>query len=134
MLAISSPSQQDNFVGANDMRFYEALGARIAEARKAKGMTQVELAEELGVAQQTLAHYEVGRVRVPASLLPQIARALAVTVEELIGEQSPPSKRGPVPRLLQQIERIQRLPKSRQRFVMEMIDTALQASTTADAD
>jgi hypothetical protein len=36
------------------------------------------------------------------------------------------AKRGPAPKLQQQIERIQKLPKSRQRFVMEMLDTVLQ--------
>jgi hypothetical protein len=35
-------------------------------------------------------------------------------------------KRGPAPRLLQQMERIQRLPKAQQRFVMQMLDTVLQ--------
>ena len=45
--------------------------------------------------------------------------------EELIGELTPPGKRGPVPKLQQQMERIQRLPKSQQRFVMQMIDTVL---------
>ena len=54
-------------------------------------------------------------------------------MEELIGEEPQRSRRGPAPKLLQQIERIQRLPKSRQRFIMEMIDTALQANITADA-
>jgi len=32
---------------------------------------------------------------------------------------------GPAPKLQQQMERIQRLPKAKQRFVMEMIDTVL---------
>ncbi|MEI9997622.1 MAG: helix-turn-helix transcriptional regulator [Rhizomicrobium sp.] len=127
------PSSQDSSVGVNDMRFYEALGARIAEARKAQNMTQVQLAEELGIAQQTLAHYEVGRVRVAAALVPRLAHVLAVSVEDLLGDASRPSRRGPAPKLLQQIERIQRLPRSRQRFIMQMIDTALQANTTADA-
>jgi hypothetical protein len=35
------------------------------------------------------------------------------------------AKRGPAPKLLQQMERIQRLPKAQQRFVMQMIDTVL---------
>jgi hypothetical protein len=33
--------------------------------------------------------------------------------------------RGPAPKLQQQMERIQRLPKAEQPFVMEMIDTVL---------
>lgn len=117
----------------DERAFFQAMGDSIAEARKALGMTQAQLADELGVAQQVVASYEVGRHRVPASFLPRLARTLAVTVADLIGEEVAPSRRGPSPRLLQQIERIQRLPKSRQRFIMEMIDIALQANVTADA-
>jgi transcriptional regulator with XRE-family HTH domain len=112
--------------------FFKALGVRIATARKAQGMTQTQLADELGISQQVVASYEVGRRRVQLALLPHLARALAVTIEDLIGEQTPPARRGPAPKLLQQIERIQRLPKSRQRFIMEMIDTALQANVAAE--
>jgi len=46
--------------------------------------------------------------------------------EVLIGQkEAAPGKRGPAPKLQQQMERIQRLPKAKQRFVMEMIDTVL---------
>ncbi len=97
----------------------------MAAARKASGLTEVQLAETLGIAQQTLAHYEMGRLRVAVALLPALAKALGVTVEELMGEETPPAKRGPAPKLQQQIERIQKLPRAKQRFVMEMIDTVL---------
>jgi len=120
-------------MNSTEKAFFRAFGARIAEARKALGLTQVQLAEELGISQQIVASYEVGRRRVQLALLPRLARALAVTVEDLIGEQGVPSKRGPAPKLLQQVERIQRLPKSQQRFIMQMIDTALQAHVTAVA-
>jgi transcriptional regulator with XRE-family HTH domain len=118
---------------SEERAFFQAMGERIAEARKALGMTQAQLADELGVAQQVVASYEVGRHRVPASFLPRLARTLAIPVEELIGEETQRSKRGPAPKLLQQVERIQRLPKVQQRFVMQMIDTALQASASTDA-
>jgi len=40
-----------------------------------------------------------------------------------------PNRRPPAPRLQQQIERIGQLPKAKQRFVMEILDTVLaQAS------
>jgi transcriptional regulator with XRE-family HTH domain len=115
----------DGLVTASDRGFYRALGQRLAEARKASGLTQTQLAEQLGVAQQTLAHYEMGRLRVAVALLPPIAKALGITVEDLMGEQTAPSKRGPAPKLQQQIERIQQLPRSKQRFVIEMLDTVL---------
>jgi transcriptional regulator with XRE-family HTH domain len=110
--------------------FFQQLGARIAALRKDQGMTQVQLAEILRLTQQMIASYEVGRRRVPVSLLPQIAETLAVSLEELIGKKDvQPAKRGPAPKLQQQIERIQRLPRAKQRFVIEMLDTVLaQAS------
>jgi transcriptional regulator with XRE-family HTH domain len=107
--------------------FFKQLGARIAALRKDQGMTQVQLAEALGLSQQMVASYEVGRRRAPVSLLPQIAQTLAVSLEELIGQKDlQPAKRGPAPKLQQQIERIQQLPRSKQRFVIEMLDTVLQ--------
>jgi len=106
--------------------FFKQLGARIAALRKDQGMTQVQLAELLGLTQQMVASYEVGRRRVPVSLLAQIAETLTVSLEELIGKKDvQPAKRGPAPKLQQQIERIQRLPRSKQRFVIEMLDTVL---------
>ena len=106
--------------------FFKQLGVRIAALRKDQGMTQVQLAEFLGLTQQMIASYEVGRRRVPVSLLAQIAETLAVSLEELIGKKDvQPARRGPAPKLQQQIERIQRLPRSKQRFVMQMLDTVL---------
>jgi len=37
-----------------------------------------------------------------------------------------PAKRGPAPKLLQQIELTQQLPRAKQRFVIEMLETALR--------
>ena len=114
--------------------FFQALGARIAAARKTLNFTQAQLAEELGISQQIVASWEVGRRRVQLALLPRLARTLAIPVEELIGEETQRPRRGPAPKLLQQVERIQRLPKSQQRFVMQMIDTALQAGAQDAAE
>lgn len=43
------------------------------------------VADKLGVAQQTLAHYEVGRLRMPTSLLPKLAQLFGVGVDDLAG-------------------------------------------------
>jgi hypothetical protein len=40
-------------------------------------------------------------------------------VEDLIEEEARATRRGPAPKLLQQMEHIQRLPKAQQRFVMQ---------------
>jgi len=109
----------------DEKQFFKALGARIAELRRAQNITQVQLAETLGVSQQTVTAYEVGRRRMPVSSLPVIARYLGTTVEELIGEKAPPAKRGPTPKLQQQIERLKTLPKAQQQVVIKMLDGVL---------
>lgn len=106
--------------------FFLALGTRIAQLRKEQGLTQTQLAELLGVSQQTITSFEKGRRRVAVSALTTIARALAVSVEELLGDEKQPARRGPTPKLQLQLERLSRLPKSKQRFVVEILDNVLR--------
>ncbi|MGH9931879.1 MAG: hypothetical protein ACREA9_21990 [Pyrinomonadaceae bacterium] len=54
---------------------------------------------------------------------------LGITIETLIGEEEKPAKRGPTPKPQRHMERISRLPKTQQRFVLQMLETVLaQAS------
>ena len=109
--------------------FYVQLGQRIAALRRERSLTQVQLAEAMGVAQQTLAHYEAGRLRLLAGALPNLAERLGVSVEELIGtltKRTATSKRGPASTLEKQIEQISQLPRAKQKFVMDMLNTVIQ--------
>ena len=107
--------------------FFVQLGNRIAQLRKEQDITQVQLAELLGVSQQTITAYEVGRRRIQVSALPVIARTLHVSIEELIGEDvKRSSKRGPASRLQQQLDQVSQLPRAKQKFVSDMLDTVLQ--------
>lgn len=109
-----------------DEKFFKALGALIAQARKRQNLTQQQVADELGIPQQTYANYEVGYSRIPASMLPVLGQMLSLTPEELLGHSAKPkAKRGPVSRLDQQIERIRQLPRSKQQVLMEMLDGVL---------
>ena len=112
-------------IGKDEKAFFVQLGARIAQLRKEQGITQVELAEWLNVSQQTVNAYEVGRRRMAVSALPVIAKLLGVSLEELIGEPLKPGKRGPTPKLQQQMERIHQLPKAQQKFVIKMLEGVL---------
>jgi transcriptional regulator with XRE-family HTH domain len=123
---MDGPTSWTDAMSQDDKAFFQALGKRIAALRKEQGLTQAQLGELLGVSQQQVASFEAARRRVPVSLLPTLARTLAVAVEDLLGETPKPGKRGPTPKLQQKIERLSQLPKSRQRFVLEMLDTVLQ--------
>ena len=116
-------------ISQDERSFFQTLGARVAQLRKDQNITQVQLAEILGISQQTMNAYEMGHRRVPVSALPVLANALAVSVEELIGTSAAAAaakKRGPAPKLQQQMDRIAKLPKAKQKFVIEMLDAMLQ--------
>jgi len=61
------------------------LGPRRAALRKAEGFTQVELAAEPGISQGMVAYYESPGAMPPATLLPAIATAFAVSIDALLG-------------------------------------------------
>ncbi len=100
----------------------------MAELRKTQNITQVQMAKALNVSQQTINSYEVARRRIPASALPELAKLLNVTFDELLGQttKKTQSKRGPMSKLQQQIERVATLPRAKQKFVSEMLDTVIQ--------
>lgn len=83
-------------ISTEERDFFVAFGERITSLRKVHGITQAQLAEALGVSQQTVQAYEMGRRRIPVSAMPIVARTLAVPLEELFGEVSRTAqKRGP---------------------------------------
>ncbi len=101
-------------------------GTRIGDRRRVQGLTQAQVADGLGVSQQTINSFERGRRRVPVSALPILAELLDMNVEELIvGETKASKKRGPVSRLQKQMDQIRQLPRSKQRLVVEMIEAVL---------
>lgn len=129
-MTASPNSPRDMAISNTERAFYVDLGQRLAALRRDRGMTQVQLAEAIGVAQQTLAHYEAGRLRLLAGALPKLADQLDVGVEELIGtpaRQGIRAKRGPVPKVQQQLEQVSQLPRARQRMVSEVLDSLLAA-------
>lgn len=130
MDALLHPTLEPMAISKQERAFFTELGERIAQRRRDQAITQAQLAEALGVSQQTIQAYEVGRRRIPVSALPVLAQTLNQAIEELLGATPAASKRrGPPPRLQQHMERISQLPKPKQRFVMEILETVLtQAS------
>lgn len=106
--------------------FFRDLGRRLAELRKEQGMTQGQLAEHVQCSQQTIAEYEAGRMNVPVWRLLMIADALGIGVDDLLKDSGNGSrKRGPASRLEQLAAQAAKLPRTRQRFVIEMLENAV---------
>lgn len=66
-----------------DMVTPEIVGANIATQRKAKGLTQQELADKLGIAKVTVTLYEGGRNNFTINTLSKIADALGCNFNDL---------------------------------------------------
>lgn len=107
--------------------FLSALGARITHLRKARGITQSQLAGELNLSQQTVQSWEAGRRRIQISMLPKVARSLLISLEALLGEtpRDAPRKRGPIPKWQQHIEAIECLPRAKQKLITKMLAAML---------
>ncbi|WP_330985467.1 MULTISPECIES: helix-turn-helix transcriptional regulator [Enterobacterales] len=126
-MATLTTRQLQQAMNNKDEAFFKQLGTRIAQARKEQQLTQTQLAEQLGIAQQTMAHYEGGKLKVSAALLPQLAQILNLSLDELLGlpTQGRSGKRGPASRLEQQIEIISQLPRTKQKLVSEILDNVI---------
>jgi len=110
----------------NDKIFFKELGERITIYRKEQGYTQLTFGNALKMSQQQIAAFENGTRKVPASLLPTLTKMFGVTLETLLGQKENSAKRGPTPKILRQVEQLSYLPKSKQKFVMEMLDTVIK--------
>jgi len=106
-----------------------AFGTRLAALRKTAGYTQQQLADEIGVSRRMVAYYETESEHPPASLLIDLARALNVSVDSLLGlgtvrrlKDRPMSSR--LERRLKQIEALSPKPKQQ---LLSLIDTFIAA-------
>lgn len=71
--------------GWNDAR-YRALVHRLADRRRALGMTQQVLAERLGLHKQFVSRFELGERRLDVVEFADVARALGLSPEGLVAD------------------------------------------------
>jgi len=104
------------------------LGERLASLRKAAGFTQIELAAELGISQRMVAYYESPVATPPANLLPQIATALGVTIDEMFGRSAKRklAKQEGDSRLRRRLLAIEKLDVAEKRQVLQVIDAFIE--------
>lgn len=65
-----------------------AISENLVRIRKARGITQQELAELLGITTQAYGKYERGFAQPNATQAVAIANVLGVTVEQLVGREN----------------------------------------------
>ena len=62
----------------------QAVGRQISDLRRAKGLTQAELGERLGVTYQAVSKWERAETLPDTAILPELAKVLETTVDNLL--------------------------------------------------
>lgn len=104
----------------------------MAALRAERGITQDELARRLDITRQMVAYYERRAENPTAEFILKVAEVFGVSVEDLLGSGGPPAARrkpGPASKLERQIDEVKKLPRTKQRVVVELLDAFLQRAT-----
>ena len=71
---------------------YYAVGQRIRKVRKARGLSQEELAEKVGISTTHMSHIETGNTKMSLPIFVELAAVLEVQTDELLHDDSPTSR------------------------------------------
>lgn len=99
------------------------LGKQLAELRQAAGLTQMQLAEKVGVHHSNIAFWELSGTPPRGEVLPKMAHALGVSVDALLGVTPPKPKRQAAKGRLQLVfETASKLPRRQQQKIVEVVE------------
>lgn len=106
------------------------FGEQLRKLRMQKGFTQQELADEINTSRRVIIYYERETNHPPSNLLPDMAKALNVSIDELLGIK-PTKKKAPPnivasPRLSRRIQQIEKLDNKNKRQLLQIIDTFIE--------
>ena len=105
-------------------RTLKGFGKRLVDIRQGLGLTQAELGEAVGVSKRVIAYYEQDDAQPPGAMLVDLARALGVSTDQLLGLKLPKEKRSPRnARLMKRLQKIEHLPPTERRVILKMLDS-----------
>jgi len=110
----------------------EPLGQRLTRIRKERGLTQVDLADKMGIIQELVSSYERNRLRMHADMVIRFSLALGISTDELLGirhTQSSKKQNGKLDlKLTRRIKRISTLPSVDQKILLKTIDNFIRGA------
>jgi transcriptional regulator with XRE-family HTH domain len=111
-----------------------SFGERLQAIRKARGLTQVQLAEAAGTTQRAISYYETEAGYPPSPAVIDLAKALKITTDELLGVKAPKVERinddSEARRMWKRFQMVAVLPERDQKAVIRLIHS-LAGSATA---
>jgi transcriptional regulator with XRE-family HTH domain len=110
----------------------ESLGERLARLRKEKGITQIELAERLGVSQPLVSEWERDGLRLNSEVIVALNLILGVSADDLLGlssKKTAPSDAAPRRRFIRRLQAMSKLPRRDQEALLRTIDAFLSKAS-----
>lgn len=109
----------------------QSFGQRLAELRKLRGMTQVELANKLDSTQRAITYYENEASYPPVDTIIQLAKILGVTTDELLAVKNGKTSNEAVDmandpelrRLWRKFQQVAKWPEKDRNAVIRLINT-----------
>ena len=71
---------------------YYKIGQQIRKYRKAHGLSQEQLAEQIGISVTHMSHIETGNTKLSLPVLVDLAKTLETSTDDLLCEKSPERK------------------------------------------
>lgn len=109
------------------------IGTRLRAIRKARGMTQAQLAKALGTQQTAVSQVEIGNRGLTVQQVVKLAKAMKVSTDAILGpsngarEDVLPNDR----RLIRRLQQIEKLPKAEKQALLKTIDAFLKSAQVA---
>lgn len=107
------------------------FGQRLAAARQAKGLSQLQLAQLLNTTQKTIDYYERRSLNPTLDFIERAAHVLNLAPSQLLPDlANPPAsaprlKPGPISQLQLRFDLVKQLPRNEQDFILKFLDTIL---------
>lgn len=103
------------------------FGQRLLALREAAGLSQAQVAGQLGITQHAYAYWERHPVALRPEQLVQLATILKITVEELMDEAAAKKRSGPSGKARQAFEQVSKLPRHQQQRILGVVEDMLTA-------
>ncbi len=105
----------------------KSFGERMARLRYVGGYSQRDLARETGVSHRMIAYYEKQAEYPPTHVLPILAKALGVSVDQLLGlEKIKTNGKNKDMRLWRRFNQVEKLEAKEKRQVLQLLGTFIE--------
>jgi len=110
-------------VEKSEKQLAQIVGALIAARRKAKGLTQAQLAEQMEIEKETVSRMETGIISPTLTRLAQMAKFLDCDISDLVQAHSPELAN----RAITLLSRMENLSEGQQEIVMQLLGKVVTA-------